>query len=278
MSPVCRRTHNLRVMDPAYRQPTSPSRCVVMSRQSTPHICRWFLNLNDDGTASIRHTPGCPRPCPLLIACRLLIPPLGCCLLQNAPLTIVTHVPSHTTSGRRTPHTDDPHRPQDVSSCCGNPLLTSVVGSSTSTTTPQPPDRSDRDYALSSSRIGSSSLPSDVALSTRSSSLSPTCRHTQSERQTPHTDDPYRPPDVLSLLWQSTPCLYRLFLNPNDDDRSAPPPTRPRSQRPCSLLIAHWLLIPPLRRRPLTALLIVVPRVQSHTTVGYFIRTRNENK
>ena len=73
------------------------------------------------------------------------------------------------------------------------------------------------------------------------------------------------------MLWQSTPCLYRLFLHPNDD-RSAPPPTRPRSQRPCSLLIAHCLLIPPLRRRPLNALLIVVPRVQSHTTVGYFIR------
>ena len=268
-------------MDPAYRQPTSPSRCVVMSRQSTPHVCRWFLNLNDESTASIRHTPGCPRPCPLLIACRLHIPPLGCCLLQNALLTIVTHVPSHTTSGRRTPHTDNPHRPPDVSSCRGSPLLMSVVGSSTSTTTARPPSATRRDargHALSSSRAGSSSHLLDVASSkTRSSPLSPTRRHPQSERRTPHTDGPYRPPDVSSLLWQSTPCLYRLFLNPNDD-RSAPPPTRPRSQRSCSLLIAHWLLIPPLRRRPLTALLIVVPRVQSHTTVGYFIRTRNENK
>ena len=83
---------------------------------------------------------------------------------------------------------DGPHTPtthialQMCRHCCGNPPLASIVCSSTPTTTgapPRLPDRGHKGHALSSSRIGSSFLLSDVAPSPRSSSLSPVCSHTQ---------------------------------------------------------------------------------------------------
>ena len=183
LSPMCRRTHySSGRRTPHTDDPHRPQDVPSLLRQSTPQ---------PQPQLQPQPQPQPQRRPPnhqtevaetVLFPHRVLAP-------SPSPQTSPSQRAHHRCHPRTTTHnrSDGPHTPtthialQMCCHCCGNPPLASIVCSSNPTTTGAPPRLPDRDHkghALSSSRIASSFLLSDVAPSTRSSSFPPVCSHT----------------------------------------------------------------------------------------------------